>query len=92
MGGRVLDWLFDHVMTWIGIICIVVACLLIVVAPICFFMDAKSPTFSLKKDEWACVKTHRKPTTTYIQSGKVLVPVARHQDVCDVYSRIGGAQ
>lgn len=90
MGGRILEWIVDHVVPWIGIVVVVGLCLLLVALPVGCVMAAKSPTFSLQKDEWSCVKTHREPTTTYIQSGKVLVPVTSYHDVCDVYSRIGG--
>jgi len=45
------------------------------------------PAFVLDKREWACSASHREPTTTYVKSGNVMIPVTSHHTVCDLYAR-----
>jgi hypothetical protein len=42
---------------------------------------------TLTKDEWRCTAQHTRTSTSYIMSGKVLVPVTSTHEVCDQYGR-----
>jgi len=48
----------------------------------------KSPNLvTLKKHEWVCSASHQETTTTFVMSGKVMVPVTSIDTICDQYSR-----
>lgn len=47
----------------------------------------KSPTFTLRKDQWACVETTSYYTTTNILVGKVIIPQTRRVTECINYQR-----
>jgi membrane protein YdbS with pleckstrin-like domain len=49
---------------------------------------ALSPSFSLTKSEWRCTASHMETHTTWMLSGKVLVPITSIDTVCDVYQRV----
>lgn len=51
------------------------------------YKDMRAETFALRKDSWACSMSHTETTTTYIQSGKTLVPMFSTSTVCDQWSR-----
>lgn len=42
---------------------------------------------TLLKSDWHCASSHQETNTTYVQSGKVMVPITSTTDVCDVYGR-----
>lgn len=46
------------------------------------YIDSKSPSFSLRKDQWSCSASVERSTTTYVQSGKVMVPVTNYYNHC----------
>jgi hypothetical protein len=46
-----------------------------------------SPTVSLNKSEWACTQTQTIPVTTYILSGKVMVPITTYSRSCTQWNR-----
>ena len=50
--------------------------------------EAKSPTFTLGKADWVCTRSHTVTTTTYIMTGKVLVPTTSSHNECDQYQRV----
>lgn len=55
-----------------------------------FFIIAKrnSPVLAtLHKGEWTCTAMHHATTTTYVMSGKVLIPITTSHSVCDEYRR-----
>lgn len=54
---------------------------------VAIYRDAERPTFDLKKDEWACTKSHVETTTTMIMVGNVLIPNTSTTTVCDQWSR-----
>lgn len=43
---------------------------------------------TLKKGEWVCTAKHTTTSTTYVQSGNVMVPMVSEIDVCDQYTRV----
>lgn len=86
MGNSVFDWLMDHVMPWIINVGIVLIVLLFVLAPFAIYAEYKAEKFSLKKDEWSCTASVERPTTTYIQSGNVMVPITTYSKHCTQWS------
>lgn len=79
------DWIFEDDNVFIGlgkIILVVVVVVGLFVAPL-VYLDATAPSFSLKKDEWACVQSHEE--THMVLVGKIWLP--RTEMVCDVYQR-----
>lgn len=64
-------------------------CFIMGILPWSFIAYEQSPTLAtLKKSEWVCTAEHPETTTTYIQSGKVMVPMTSTHMVCDQYGRI----
>jgi len=56
--------------------------------PWALISEAQSPDLAtLKKSEWVCAQSHPVTTTTYIMTGKVLVPVTNTHQECDQYNR-----
>ena len=51
------------------------------------WQQSKSPTFTLHKNEWACTQMQRVPITTYVTSGKVMVPITTYSDECHQWSK-----
>jgi hypothetical protein len=50
--------------------------------------DRDSPILAeLHKGEWACTSAHIQVITTYVSTGKVMVPVVSSYKVCDAYAR-----
>ena len=75
--------------TGVGLIGWPLACLL-GAGPWMYLADARSPVLAtLHRNEWVCSESHVVPTTTYVQSGKVMVPVTSYSRVCDQYNRLG---
>lgn len=44
-------------------------------------------TISLRDDRWECSAAHVSTTTTYVLTGKVMVPITTENRVCDQYNR-----
>lgn len=89
LSDRIIDWTMDHVVGWllIGITVFVVGA---IGALIYYgYQDSHSPTISLKKSEWTCTHSHRVTTTTYVMSGKVIVPITTTDNICDNYTMDG---
>lgn len=83
----------DKFSRWEGVFVICVAwpvgCALAVL-PWIMAADTKSPDLAvLKKNEWQCTVRHTQTVTTYVQSGKIMVPITNVLRVCDQYSRKG---
>lgn len=82
MGNDVMEWLFDHVVPWMMSAAIVVVVLLVILAPFAFYAEYTAEKFSLKKDEWVCSASVERASTTYVQSGNVMVPITTHSKHC----------
>lgn len=90
-----MDDLFDFVMEKLvtpAVALIVAAALLFLLVglPMLAYKDwkaSKSPTFTLRKSEWACTNVQTIPVTTYVQTGKVMLPVTTNTKVCHQWSR-----
>jgi len=69
---------------------ILVLCVLVIVGipVLCYavYLDMKSPTFSLDKDEWTCTASVERSSTTYVKSGEVLVPITSNYKHCTQWS------
>ena len=64
---------------------------LFIILPFLFYglyLESKSPTFTLKKDEWTITHSHTEPVTTYIMSGKVMIPITTWKEIPDQYNRV----
>lgn len=77
---------------WLGIVMVLGLALPIIVLigllPWAYIEYDKSPDLAtLKKAEWWCSVEHPETTTTYVQSGKVMVPVTTTTMVCDQYNK-----
>lgn len=77
------DWFFDHI-GWFLIAFTVVLAGLFGVA---IYQDSRAEKFSLRKDSWACTRSHVDTFTTYIKIGDVMVPQFHTDTVCDQWSR-----
>ena len=82
MGEAVLDWLFDNVMPWLASALIIFFVLFLLGLPFLIWADSKAERFSLKKDRWECSKSIQVPTTTYVQTGNVMVPITTYSTQC----------
>lgn len=54
--------------------------------PIFAYRESKSPSFELRKSEWACTKTEKREVRTNMIVGKVIIPRTDIRDVCIQYS------
>lgn len=72
MGNDILMWIIIILATALVVTCVVFS-----------IIDIRSPTFSLKKDEWECVDS-RKETHLHM-IGKVIVPITAN--VCTKWER-----
>ena len=78
-------------MTWIE--CLIVAAIVGIVGAMvaASYTDSQRPTFTLKKDDWACTKSHQESITTYINQGDgktiILMPITTYSTVCDTWAR-----
>ena len=76
MMDRLYEWFF-----WL-----LAVVLILVVGAILYgaWVNATSPTFELRKDQWEC--TEYRDYTTLVMSGKVLVPIQHHE--CQQWERV----
>lgn len=81
------EWLID----WFGALLVPSLCILIPLIVVgigyAIYASSNSETFTLKKSEWQCIATEPRTVTTYIQSGKILVPITTTYDECTQYKR-----
>ena len=79
----IIDWGFYLTM---GLMGLMVGAFLIFV-PIAIYQEANAETFDLRKDQWACTRSHTETITTLLPVGKVLIPSTTTHTVCDQWSR-----
>lgn len=79
IGERVFDWLLENVILWFLVLILMA---LIITVPIVAYEEYTADKFYLRKDRWTCSASIRNPTTTYIQSGNVLVPITTYEIHC----------
>lgn len=91
---RLSNWLDDCIDKFIdiGMPFIFVGGMLLIVGIVIFFVvvayiSAQSPSFELRKDQWSCTATVVVPTTIYVESGKVLMPVTTTHNECTNWKR-----
>lgn len=53
-----------------------------------WYKDSQSPTFALRKDSWACSASVERSTTTYVQSGNVMVPITTYYKHCTQWTEL----
>ena len=87
MGDRILDWVFENIMPWLLIGTLLFLVLLIPAVAIDAWERMKSPTFTLRKSEWVCMQNQRIPTTTYVMSNNVMLPITSYHDECHQWNR-----
>lgn len=85
-----IDWLMDFFMDKVMPIFILgIMVFIILGVPVVgygLYRSSQSPTFSLRKDEWACTRSEPRTTTTYVMSGKVMVPITTTTRHCTQWS------
>lgn len=81
-----MDWEELILKTIMGITAIFVV--ILIVGMIWVIYDSvTAETFSLRKDEWVCAKSHTENVTTLMPVGKVMVPMTNTDAVCDQWIR-----
>lgn len=78
-----ITWILGWVLGLIVVACFVLIGLLIYLA----IIDAKSPTFELRKADWHCTVSRQQMSTMVISTGKTTTVVPRTVTVCDQWSR-----
>jgi hypothetical protein len=57
--------------------------------PWAFISEQKSPDLAtLKKNEWRCSTSHTVVSTTYVMSGKVMIPITSSHQECNQYDKL----
>lgn len=84
MGKDILDWIMEHVFPWFFIIVFIVGFSLL---GYIVWKPLQSPTFSLHKSEWVCTDMQTAPFTTYMLSGKVMIPITTYKHECYQWSK-----
>ena len=79
-----MEWVFSKVIMPLVLIFILVMFGLLICLGVSEFQDWRNPppTFELKNSEWRCTNVHKYTTTTYVMSGKVMVPLNTHHADC----------
>ncbi len=72
---------------WPMVLFLTIVALFVAFVFVALAVDAQSPTISIRKDQWECTKSVDVTTTTYVQSGKVLVPMTITSQECTTYVR-----
>jgi hypothetical protein len=58
------------------------------VGPIFLIKHETGPELAvLLRSDWECSASHNVTSTTYVQSGKIMVPMTSTHSVCDLYGR-----
>jgi len=86
MGERLLDWMLDNVVPWLMSATIGFIVLVIVALPFALYAESQAETFELKKYAWVCSQSVERPTTTYIQTGNIMVPMTTYSKHCTQWS------
>jgi hypothetical protein len=87
MGGAILDWLFEHAFPWVIIVMFAGAVVFIVGGVYVLYQGRNAPTITLRKSEWVCTNTHKVPTTIYIKSGELMIPMTTYRNECLQWNR-----
>jgi uncharacterized membrane protein len=92
-GEIMFDWFIDSkfVENFFGFLLTLMVIVLIVslvLFPVACYYDAKKPTFTLKKEEWKCERSHQEVAHSGFMSGNVLIPITISTTVCDEYVRV----
>ena len=95
--GCVVAPLWAAIVTWQdddNLICFLVLSIglplgcLLGILPWALIAENRSPDLAtLKKNEWVCSASHVESSTTYVMSGKIMVPITSNDTVCDQYNR-----
>jgi hypothetical protein len=88
MAERFLMWFFGDIMPWLlsGSILLTVVAL-----PILWWQSRGAPTIILQAADWACVHTRTESYTTFVMSGKTMVPIVHTREVCTNWVERRGA-
>lgn len=86
LGEKFMEWTFDNIFPWLAGSAIVFVVILIVLAPFAIYAEYKAEKFSLRKDEWNCTASVERASTTYVQSGNVLLPITSYNKQCTQWS------
>jgi len=69
------------------VVCSIIFFLSLFIIPAVYW-DSKQPSFTLKKSEWSCTKSHKEArTSTTLLGGKVPITQSYEVEVCDEYTR-----
>lgn len=82
MGGDILEWMIDRIFPWLMILGIIALVVIVALLPFSLYAEYKAEKFSLKKDDWACSASVERASTTYVQSGNVMVPLTTYSKHC----------
>lgn len=80
------DFLMDKVMPWFVGLILVVAVGMVLLIPVALYAEYKAEKFYLRKDQWTCTASRLETSTTYIQSGNVMVPITSTHKHCTQWS------
>lgn len=92
LGGLAFCWMIGNDFPFVGIIGAIawIGFWLFAAFGIADEAFGNHPTFTLRKDRWACTARHTEVQTTYISNAKGgLTPMVTSNVVCDQYTRIG---
>lgn len=87
MSWDILDWLMEHIGGWFVLAAILAICVGLPLGLYALVMDSQSPTMQLRKADWACTQSQTIPITTYVMSGKVMVPITTYTSQCNQWNR-----
>jgi hypothetical protein len=82
-GANMGDFLYEY----FGPICIAVLLLIFGWLLFAIYLDAQSPVFELRKDEWTCKQTAQETRLTPMVVGKTTILMPSTSTVCVNYQR-----
>lgn len=82
------NFFMDKVVPLLGMSIIAAIVLAVPVIGYALYKDSQSPTFALRKDSWACSASVERSTTTYVQSGNVMVPITTYYKHCTQWTEL----
>ena len=87
MGERLFEWIVEKAMPWVFIIFFAGILIFLPIGGYLSWKESKQPTLTLRKDQWACTQSQQIPTTIYIKTGEVMVPMTTYNTVCNQWSK-----
>lgn len=87
---EIIEWFMENIFGWLVILAVLALVGWLGWYGVHSWQHRNDPppvSVSLPLNEWACTQMHRIPTTIYIKSGDVMVPITTYHKECYQWSK-----